>query len=79
MGIGVDPRQYIKEFDFDSGSDHAEKRVQFGELSVWVHRDGTRILMKVASSKNESLVSVSEKESEIYLQLNEEAVAICLQ
>ena len=79
MVIEVDPKQYIKEFAFDSGGDLAEKRVQFGELSVTLHREGTRILMKVVSAKNQALISVSEKEPEIYLQLNEDAVAVCLQ
>jgi hypothetical protein len=79
MGVEVDPKQFIKEFTFDSLNEPAEKYVQFGELSLTLHREGTRILMKVASATSQSLMAVSEKETEIYLQLGEDAVAVCLQ
>jgi len=77
FGVAADPSKFIREFTFDTRSP-ADTMVEFAELSLNLHFEGTRILMKVANSKSHSLVSVSANETEIYLQLDDDAVGICL-
>jgi hypothetical protein len=78
VGVTSDPSSWIRVFTFDTADVPANKTVTFKDLSLSLHSDGRRIRMKVSNSRNESVSSVSSYESEISVQVNEDAVGICL-
>ncbi|MCM0604507.1 MAG: hypothetical protein KA715_00280 [Xanthomonadaceae bacterium] len=78
LGIEVAAEKYIKVFTFDTADVPAEKEITFDRLKLSLYSDGYRIQMKISNSIHESLSSFSSRESELYMQLDSDAVGICL-
>jgi hypothetical protein len=78
MGQEVEFDRYVKAFTFDAAGVPAAKNVDFEDLKVSLHADGRRITMKVSNSKRGAVTGVSLDETEIYLQLEDVAIGICI-
>jgi SH3-like domain-containing protein len=67
----------FKTFTFDTADVPAEKVVNFQNLRLTLQSDGKWVEMRVSNTKREVVTAIPSYESEIYLQLDEDAVGTC--